>query len=142
MAQTSQNETKKSIKRLARLDGTMFSSFRPIFCFSRIFGSIPFSIVCNSNGEVQSCEVRVVDYMWFAISICVYITMVIFSYKVFSLNAANFHENATFVLFLVNAIFQWLSLIFGALFFVVNMWNRQIFIDFLKMFEQFDKEAS
>lgn len=142
MAQTSQNGSKKSIKRLVRSDENMFSSFRPIFCFSRIFGSMPFSIVCNSNGEVQSCEVKVVDYVWFVISIGIYLRLMIFNYSLWNLYADYQREGTIFVLFVGNFILQWLGFIFGVLSFAINSWNRYMFLDFLKMFEHFDKEVS
>lgn len=141
MVQTSQNRSGQATEKQVRPKESMFASFRPIFCFSRIFGSMSFSIVCNSNGEVQSCKVKVVDVVWLAISICIYLTLVIF-YDVLSLNADDYRKSGTFPLFMGSYILQWLSFIFGALFFAINLWNRYTFLDILKMFEHFDKKAS
>lgn len=46
--------------------------FQPAYYFSRTFGLIPFSIVCDANEEVEKPQVRVFDAIWFFISLCIY----------------------------------------------------------------------
>lgn len=49
-------------------------SFKPVYILCRIFGFMPFSIAYDSNGEIQTARIRVVDLIWFIISIGVYLS--------------------------------------------------------------------
>lgn len=142
MIPTSQNYYDKTKERRARSKETMFTGFQPIFRICRVFGLLPFSIVFNLNAEIESCKVKRVDCVWFAISICVYLPLVIFNYHVLCLNIDKHQRNATFVLIMGNYLLQLFTLISTALFFIVNMYNRDKFVDILKNLEHFDKEAS
>lgn len=141
MIHTLQNHLNRSNNKHVRLKQTMFAGFRPLFCFSRITGLMPFSIVCNSNGEVQSCKVKVVDVVWFVISICVCILLAIWnSYCLYS-NISH-HSPAMIVLNATGPILSILCFTFSALFYAINMWNRQKFLGILQNLERFDKEVS
>lgn len=142
MIQALQSRIDKSKERQVRLKETMFTGFQPIFRICRVFGLLPFSIVYNLNGEIESCKVNRVDCVWFAVSICIYLSLVIFNYHVLCLNLKQLQKNATFVLIMGNYLLQLFTFICSSLFFILNMWNRQIFIDVLKNFERFDKEVS
>lgn len=142
MIQTSRHRFNQFNERENRLMKTMFATFRPIHCTSRIFGLMPFTIVCNSDGEVQSLKVKTVDGIWFTVSICTYLFFVIFNYDVLRVSAHYYRKSVTLILIEGNYTLPWLSFVCVTVFFVVNMCNRRKYFDILKMFEQFDKEAS
>lgn len=130
----------KSKEKEARLKKSMFAGFRPIFCFSRIIGLMPFSIVCNSDGELQACRVKVVDCVWFLLSICVYLLLAIFN--LLYLNVRHQYKIALVTLFVGNSILTILNFISCVICYIINMCNRRKFLDILKMFENFDAEVS
>lgn len=142
MIQTVQNYLNKSNDKQARLRETMFAGFRPLFCFLRITGLTAFSIDCNSNGEVQSSKVKVVDVVWFTIAICVCMSLAILNYNQIHPSINHQYQIATIFLNVGSSIISMLTCIFFVLFYSINMYNRQIFIDILRNFEQFDKEVS
>lgn len=142
MIQTLQDVLSKYRKKQVQSKKNMFDGFRPIFYFCRAFGLLPFSIVCNPHGEVQTCKVKIIDCLWFATSICACLLMAIFNYRMLSLSADHHRKSATIIPIVANYILQLLTFIFTALFFILNMYNRDKFIQMLKMFEHFDKEAS
>lgn len=135
---------------MSSIKKTMFAGYRPIFCNSRIFGLTPFSIICNSNGEVQSCKVKVFDCVWLVVSICVYVLLVIFNYYLFISvisfihhQSNNQYRQTTFLVLNVgNSILVLLNFVFYILFCIINMCNRDKFLNILKMFEHFDKQVS
>lgn len=140
MFQASQNHLSKCNGKQAQSKKTMFAGFRPIFCFSRAFGLVPFSIVCNAYGEVQSCKIRKIDCLWFAISICVFISLAILNF--IQITTINYHQTAHFVLNVGNFLISTLCSIFYVLFYVINMRNRHHFVGVLQNLEIFDKEVS
>lgn len=141
MIQVLQNHVDKSKERQVRLKETMCTGFQPIFRICRVFGLLPFSIVRNLNGEIQSCKVRKVDCVWFVISICVCLALVTFNYHMLCLNVNQHQRNATIVLIMGHYLLQLFTVICSALFFIINMYNRQKFVDILRNFEHFDKEV-
>lgn len=51
--------------------------FRPIYYFNRLCGHMPFSIVQSSTDQLHRPRVSIFDVLWFAISICAYMGLVI-----------------------------------------------------------------
>lgn len=118
-----------------------FHSFRPIYYFSRSFGFMPFSIVCNSNGTIQGPTIRSFDMFWFTFSIFLYLSSAFLSFKnaQFLLNS-----NSTESVILIGADYFILlsGLIFGAIIIVMDMCNRFKLVGILKNIKIFDEEAS
>lgn len=65
-----QKMTKNNIKSKKP---TFVHSFKPIYILCRIFGFMPFTIVFDSNGAIQTAQIRVIDFIWFIISIGIYL---------------------------------------------------------------------
>lgn len=113
------------------------SIFRPIYYFSRVFGMLPFSIIYDSNGEVQEPKVRTFDVLWFVGSISLRLSIAFISIQQVKLD-----PGAPHVLTLGGFVLIILSHVFGAVAAGMEMCNRYIIIDILKMVNTFDKEAS
>lgn len=112
-------------------------SFRPIYYCSRVFGLMPFTIIYDSNDNVQKPKVGLLDSLWFLISICSYLIMAYISCQ-----RSAIYQNIPYVFsFGVFMIFL-SSQIFGALIIVMDMCNRFRLVDILKKIVIFDKEVS
>lgn len=112
--------------------------FRPIYYCSRGFGLMPFSIVHDSNGDVEKSKVRAIDGLLFAVFIILRVFMTIPSVN--KLNS----PSSDVPYFLVLGGYTLLTLIFtcGALMTVMNMYNRHKIVNILKMFSTIDKEVN
>lgn len=121
---------------------TMYDGFRPIYCYSRIFGFLPFSIVRNSNGEMESCKVKTIDFLWFAISFCICLLLAMYNYYLFTTYINPYLQIAMYVLKIGNTVLVMLNFISSAILSAIEMYNRHKFLDILKEFEHFDREAS
>lgn len=109
--------------------GFMYS-LRPIYYFSRLFGLMPFSILYDSNGDVQKPKVRFLDGLWFTISISVFLSIVIASVQ-----EMEFISSLDLRMFMIVTM----GLIFDAIFIVLDMFNRVKLVDIFKKFVIFDK---
>lgn len=76
---SSQNEDSNTRKVLQR---NFIRSLSPIYYFSRAFGLMPFSIVHNANGDFQAIEVKKIDFLWFTVSISLYMIMAFICFHV------------------------------------------------------------
>ena len=139
--ETLRNDSSKPNGKEDRLKKNMFAGYRPIFWFSRIFGSIPFSIVCNSNGEVQSCKMKKADWIFMAVSLCVYLSIIFNLYCTLSSKFDHQRQIAMLVMTMGLFIVASLSFIFGTQLILINMCNRHKLVDILKNFDRFDKEV-
>lgn len=114
-------------------------SFRPIYYCSRVFGLTPFSIIYDSDDEVQMPKVGVLDSFWFVVSICLYLIMAYSSYHQMIVNQ---YQSIPNVLVIGGYMISILSLIFGAVIVGIDMWSRFRLVDVLKKITTFDKEVS
>lgn len=114
-------------------------SFRPVYYCSRVFGLMPYSIVYDSNGDVQEPKVRALDFLWFVISMCVYTSMAIILYR--TINLPQESNTSAYILILGDCVLLIFALIFGAQIIGMDMFNRFRFIDIQKNINTFDKEA-
>lgn len=119
---------------------TFTHSFRPIYYFARIFGSMPYTIYCDSNGNAHEPKVRIVDGVWFVISMCIFLSMAFFSYR--NMESLQNPNTSSYILILGDQILLILCLIFGAQIIGMDMLNRDKLVDILKKITAFDKEAS
>lgn len=107
-------------------------SFRPVYYFSRIFGLMPFSIICDdTNGEVQQSKITKFDGLWFVISLCFPSLMGYFV-------QASIKPQ---LIFLLDYVFEISAFIYWILSIVVNMFYRSRFINILKKITTFDEEV-
>lgn len=139
MAEQTSSETPLTVLNAKK--NNFFYSFRPIYYFSRAFGFMPFSIVCDSNGGIQGPVVRSVDIFWFIFWILLYLFSAVLSFK-----SAQYPQNTdhTESGILIGADYFILisGLIFGALIIVMDMCNRFKLVGILKNIKTFDEEAS
>lgn len=123
-----------------QLQSNFLQSFKPIYYFSRVFGLMPFSIVCNSSGEIQKHRVNRFDAAWFIVSICVFSLVAFLTYEhliyvhndAFILNSIVFFDN----------IHITMELVFAVLFIGMDMYNRSYIVDMMKLLATFDKEVN
>lgn len=119
---------------------TFTYGIRPIYCFSRIFGVMPFSIIYGPNGAARKPAVNLFDKLWFVAWFFLYSSIIwVVNHK---LDYTQTPSGSSSIL------------IFGGFFFLVsifscdiiimtiNMCNRFKLIDILDRFTVFDSEAS
>lgn len=118
-----------------------FYSFCPIYYFSRLFGFMPFTISCHSNGTVYEPTIRSLDIFWFIISIFLHLlsTFTIFKNAEISLSS-DYAEWK--ILFGADYVILLSGLIFGAVIIVMDMCNRFKLVGILNNIRTFDEEAS
>lgn len=119
----SENEAQK--KKLNFMD-----SFRPVYYISRVFGLKPFSIIYDTNGDVQQSKITKFDCLWFMISMCIYVMMVIF---------VEVHTES--YLLMLGYIFTMIGAICSVLIIALDMCTRCEFVDILRKIMNFDKEV-
>lgn len=114
-------------------------SFLPIYYFSRVFGLMPYSIVYNARGEIQKSQVRMIDGLWFIISICIYVLVAFTNY----LNVKLPEEMTTVSVALYFGHYMLLieGLLVSAITIGLDMYNRHKLVVILKSFISFDKEV-
>ena len=132
-------ESNKSTKKDIPSKNLNFSySLRPIYYFSRTFGLFPFTIVYDTNGDVQSARVTVFDFLWFIITVCMYLLLAWLSYG----NKLPVGANESPLLILGDLVLLIIGLIFGSAMIVFDMYNRSRLINIIKKFTKFDMEVN
>lgn len=114
-------------------------SLRPIYIFSRIFGLMPFSIIRNSNYEIQGVQVGKFDLLWFIISISLYSFMAIICFQ--TTHYVKSPINSV-VIVTGDRILLTICLCNCVIKVVMDMCNRFRLIDIMKKFAFFDNEVS
>lgn len=107
-------------------------SFRPVYYVSRIFGLMPFSIICDINGEIQQSKITKFDGLWFVFSMCFHSLMAFF--------VQGFIE--TKLNYLLGYVFEIFGITYCVLSLAFNMYNRSKFIDIIREITAFDIEVS
>lgn len=110
--------------------------FRPIYYSSRAFGLMPFTLVYNSNGTIDGQKIKVVDIIWFIISISInlFVTFMISG----STQYFNYVESASLVLEGGDLLLLLLAAIFNTMMIGFGICIRFKFVDILKNIENFD----
>lgn len=112
--------------------------FQPVYYFTRCIGLWPFTNTYNSNGSIKGTRVRLFDWLWFLISICLYLTALFCSYK----NVTNASTPRDYFLaYWMYNVAQISSFLFGAVSIILDMFNRNKLVNILRMFTVFDKEV-
>lgn len=110
--------------------------FRPIYYFSRIFGLLPFTIIYDWNGDHQEARVEIIDFVWFIVSILMYLLMAVYCYMAFSPD----RSEKSYILDSGDYILLILGSIISAVYVAMDMHNRHILIDIMKRIATFDKD--
>lgn len=141
MAQASAaDQTRATInsEKLQKFD--FMYSFRPLYYISRIFGYMPFSIVCDSNDSIKGPKIRLFDSIWFIIAMSVYISSAIMILQ--NVEYPEIQSNIVMtVLKSSDHLVLAFMLIFGAVIIVMDMLNRFKLVDILKDINTFDEEV-
>lgn len=112
-------------------------SIRPIYYFSRIFGYLPFKIVCDSNSIIRSIKVRVFDLLWFILSIFAQILSLTFYIRVSTI----LNEPHTGLAILIETIAMAMRTVFNILAIIMDMCHRYKLLEILKKINNFDTEV-
>lgn len=124
-------------KRCSQKSHDFVYSFRPMYYFSRFFGLLPFSFTYNSNGQIEAPQIRIIDGVWFVISVTFFLILAINSSQVIEIP----NDSAPLVT-LSNTLLLTVGLFNGAAMIVFHMCVRFRFVTILKTITTFDKEAS
>lgn len=114
-------------------------NFRPIYIVSRVFGMMPFSIVYQANGDIESSTITKFDILWLSISICIY------SFGIYTQAQFIFPRGSdiytSHLVVLSDNITVMLGLILGLFAICFDMYNRSKFVEVVKKFSNFDKKV-
>lgn len=138
MAQTSTNNNQSNtiaeIRNSTEYDFAY--CFRPFHYISRIFGYMPFSIIFDSKNAICRPTIRVFDILWFIVATFLYISMAIVCARFLK----NSYTSST-VLSDGDRLILIVSIVFGFLLIVMDMYNRFKFVDMLNKFKRSDEEV-
>lgn len=119
------------IRKSKEIDFT--DSFRPFYYFARIFGYLPFTISYDSNDSMYRPVVGAFDIVWFIISLCLHIFVVIVLLPITHISyASSSISNDSSRLMLI------VSLSFGILIIAMDMLHRFKFVDIFNKFNRID----
>lgn len=138
MAEQSSVESSLAALNVGKLN--FFYSFRPIYYFSRIFGFMPFTIVCDSTGTAREPAIRSLDIFWFIVSIFSYLLSAFVSFE-FALFPQNPDYNESVILLGADYVIVISGLVFGAFIIVMDIFNRFKLVGILNDMKTFDEEV-
>lgn len=130
----------KSTQNKLRVENVNFvHGFSPVYYISRIFGLMPFSIVCDLRRGTQKPQVKLLDGMWFLLSISMYISMAITTYVTLSLPRDT--STASFILALGDSMLLIVGLVYSVFIIMFDMYNRFRLTEILNKFITFDRDV-
>lgn len=136
MAQSSANNIQlNNVKKIHRsID--FIHSFRPFYYFARIFGYLPFTILYDSNDSIYRPTITVFDSLWFIISICLQIFVVILSVPISQIS-----HTTSLILNDSGRLMLIVSLAFGVVIIAMDMYHRFKFVHIFNEFNKIDDEV-
>lgn len=111
---------------------------RPIHIYSRVFGLIPYSVVQSKNGDTYEARVSVFDFVWFIISICLYLLL---GFAYVQTIAVPTNPDESYILAVGDGILISMGVFSGAIMVAMDMLNRFKTVDIIKKFSIFDKKV-
>lgn len=136
--QSKTDDPSNNFKKNAQFRDINFEySVRPIYYFARAFGLMPFSVIRNSNGEIQKPHVGVINLLLFVVSICWYLILAYTSYR--NVTFLLYNPDTSFILVLGDYLLLIVGLICTTFFILMDMVNRTRLVDFLKKVTIFDQ---
>lgn len=114
-------------------------SFKSIYYFSRIFGFKPFTIVFDSNGKIQTAQIKAIDILWFAITIALYLSSAF--YFVLFAHPDTFPAKSAFLVECTRSIYM-LRKLLNILSIFMDMYNRFKLVGIVREIDTFDEKAS
>ena len=118
---------------------TFAYSFKPIYIFSRIFGFMPFTITFDSNGAIQTARIRMIDFIWFIISIGIHLISSIHFIMLYCHQPIP--ETSTTLAYGTQSIVVFRKL-FNCLCIGIDMYNRHKLVEILRKINIFDENVS
>lgn len=117
---------------------TFKDGFQSNYQYARAVGLWPFQIVHNVDDSNEKTHVRLVDILWFIVSIALYLTAAFYNFH----DIKNAHDSIakSYTLF-IYYIFQITALVFGAFGIVLDLFNRNRLVNILEKFSAFDDEV-
>lgn len=138
--QSKTDDLTNNLKKNAQFRNINFEySIRPIYYFARAFGLLPFSVIRNSNGEIQKPHVGVINLLLFVISICWYLILAYSCYL--NVTFLLYNPKTSFILVFGDYLLLIVGLISTTLFIVMDMVNRTRLVDVLKRLTVFDQKV-
>lgn len=113
-------------------------AIRPVYYSTRIAGLWSFTIVHDSNGNIQNARVSLSDILWSVLFICFHATLAFYTYKKVKIAQEKVENQLRFIVLNVFLMTSILTGIFGIVF---DMINRDKLIDILRKFNTFDSEV-
>lgn len=111
--------------------------FRPIHCFARICGQMPFTITYHTKDAIVGVKIEKRDFACIAIAICIQISFICFAVDMLkSTSDPNAH---TYNLFFGNLIVWFVILLLGICVMILDACNRYKFVRILNKFIVFDE---
>lgn len=126
-------------KNIAPKNLTFAYSFKPIHILSRIFGFMPFTIVLDSSGAIQTARVTVLDCLWFITFIGTYIFSTL--YFIMYIRGKEVPSSIAMLAYSTQIIVIVRKLLNCACI-ATDMCNRRKFVDILKKISIFDEKVS
>lgn len=114
-------------------------SFKSIYYLSRIFGFKPFTIVFDSNGKIQTAQIRAIDILWFAITIALYLLSAL--YFVIFASHDTLPAKSAFLVECTRSIYM-LRKLLNILSIFMDMYNRFKLVGIVREIDTFDEKAS
>lgn len=116
-------------------------SFKPLFFLSRLFGCFPFTIVRNQSDIIVGCCVSVFDIVLFVLNIVLHMIIVAFSYPISTSEMIKFEKATTHFSLTGIRVLTVGHNIAAVISIVLNLLNRNRFIEIFKAFDAFDNEV-
>lgn len=117
---------------------TFKDGFHPNYQYARAVGLWPFQIIHNTIESNEKTRVRLIDILWFFVSIAVYLTA-----TYYSIDDIKYTEDgsAKSYVVIIYYIFQITALVSGAFSIILDMLNRNLLLKILEKFTTFDHEV-
>lgn len=121
---------------------SLHSYYRPIYVVSRIFGQLPFSFQFESNGNIHRPVIKMLDALWFLLSMSALICFMYFSFEYFNYGQKSADLFGIRTSFVGTNLIAGTGLILGLLTIVLDMCNRFKLVDIFKKIYSFDQRVS
>lgn len=112
----------------------LFDCIKPTYIAARVFGQLPFTIHCNSNGELTRASVGAFDVLWFIGAIILNLVCVYFTLS--SLQISFVIESS--VLLNGSRLITIFGFLMAPIFIVLDMINRNRLVKILRDLSNFD----
>lgn len=114
-----------------------FDCVRPVYRTGRLFGLLPFTLNYTSNGEIDSCSLRITDILWFLISVAICIIFSLLGYSALSPT----QDIRTTILLLGGRLVLISGVSLAGISIIIDIFNRHRLVELVKAINLFDQEV-